>query len=546
MLGDFRAIVAPDVAASYRAAGWWADGTFADRVSELAQDRGADLAYVTADHRMSWAQLDACSDRLAGGLIAAGVAPGERIGVLLGDSPTIHVVLIALEKSGATAVGIGVRAGEREIHHLLGRTGATTVITGVRHRDQDSEPLVRQWMEVVPSLRRHVVVPEFEADPNGHVTVDGQIVPTVTITREQRLVRHVGADDLFLINSTSGTTGLPKCVTHTQNRWRYFHGQAVANAGLDRDDVFFSACPTPFGFGLWTSHATPILLGVPTVLCERFSAEATLDLIERERVSVLCCVSTQFIMILESPTVQRRDLSSLRVMFTGGETVPYERALAWERSTGSKVLQFYGSNETGLLSGTTVDDPPERRLRTAGRVVADMAVRLYLDGCDVTSSGYGQAACRGPATTAGYLDDPDANRALRTADGWMLMADLCRIDDEGYLSVVGRISDIIIRGGKNISAAQVEAEAVSHPAVALAAAVPMSDPVFGERVCLYAQLRPGASLTLDDLVHHLRTGGVGPDLFPERLIVIDELPIASGGKVAKGQLVRDLRLREKS
>jgi acyl-CoA synthetase len=330
-------------------------------------------------------------------------------------------------------------------------------------------------------------------------------------------------------------------VVHTQNHLRYINELAVANAGLSGDDVFMCALPAPYGFGMWTGHTTPTYLGAPTVLPGRFAVGTVLELIERERVSVLSCVSTQFIMLLNAEDLDERDLSSLRVMFTGGEAIPYERALEFEERTGAKVLQFYGSNETGVLSGTRLDDLPDRRLRSAGRVVPEMQVRLFDPGtgADVTASGYGQPGCRGPATSMGYYDDPEANHQLFTADGWMLMGDLCTLDDDGWLAVVGRTSDFIIRGGKNISASEVEAEAQTHPAVALAAAVAIPDPVFGERVCCYVQLRSGHDLTLAALTKHLLARGVGKELLPEALVLLDPLPISSGGKVAKGDLRAD-------
>jgi acyl-CoA synthetase len=239
-------------------------------------------------------------------------------------------------------------------------------------------------------------------------------------------------------------------------------------------------------------------------------------------------------MMLNEPGVEQRDLSSLRVMFTGGEAVPYERARAFEERTGCTVLQFFGSNETGLLTGTTLDDPPGKRLRTAGRVVPEMHVRLYEDGRDVTARGWGQPAGRGPATCLGYLGEAAAG--LLTPDGWMLMGDICTIDDEGYLTVTGRLSDIIIRGGKNISAGQVEDEVGTHPAVALAAAVARPDRTFGERVCVYVELHPGTELTLDELTAHLVARGTSKEILPEHLVVLDRLPRSSGGKVAKGEL----------
>jgi acyl-CoA synthetase len=499
----------------YRAAGWWGDRTFADYVADHAAATPDRPAYVTGEQTLTWQGLERESDGYAAALLETAC---DRAAVWLPDGAEVHAVMVGAEKAGVTVVGIGARAGDREVRHVLEKTGATVLVTNAQHRGRDMADVYAE-LKGGTRLQYHLVLPR----PSTHA-------PDTT--------RRLGPDDLFLINSTSGTTGLPKCVCHTMNRWVYFHRKAVQHAELTSDDVILGAVPMPFGFGLWTSHSTPIILGATTVLIERFVPDQVLDLIERHRVTMLASVSSQFLMLLNSPRMRTVDLSSLRVMFTGGEAVPYERAREFEEVTGATVLQFYGSNETGLLSGTRLADPPDVRLRTAGRVVPEMQVRLYDGGSDVTATGYGQPGCRGPALSAGYLDDDEANRQLYTADGWMLMGDLCTLDDRGVLSVVGRTSDIIIRGGKNISAAEVEGEVATHPAVAMAAAVPVADPVLGERVCVYAELRPGTTLSLDDLVAHLLARGVGKELLPERLVVLDELPRSSGGKVAKGELRR--------
>jgi acyl-CoA synthetase len=535
---DFRRVVDPDLARFYREAGWWADDTLADWVARWASEQPDAPAYVGPAGTLTWAGLDRASDRVAAVLAGCGLEPGDRVAVMMADGPTLHAAFLGAEKAGLTVVGVGARAGRLEVEHLVGRTGARVLVSGPGVAGGGPEPQGGGFAFAKPGLI-HVLLPEMEAPgaAAAPILVGGRPADPPPLDPAERRRRRLGPDDLFLVNSTSGTTGRPKCVTHTQNRWRYFHTRALAHGGLGPTDVFFAACPMPFGFGLWTSHVSPILLGATTVLAPRFSAAATLAAIEREKVTVLAAVSTQFILMLADPELDRRDLTSLRVLFTGGESVPFARAVEWEERTGSKLLQFYGSNETGLLSGTTLDDPPEIRLRSAGRVVPEMQVRLYDGDRDVTSSGSGQAACRGPATSPGYLDDPEANRRLFTPDGWMLMADRCTLRGD-VLTVTGRTTDIIIRGGKNISAARVEEEAMTHPAVALAAAVAVPDPIFGERVCLYAQLHPGRTLTLDDLVGHLRRRGCGPDLLPERLVVLDELPLAVGGKVAKGELRR--------
>jgi len=338
---------------------------------------------------------------------------------------------------------------------------------------------------------------------------------------------------------------MPKCVAHHQNRWLHYHELVLDSAGgMSSDEVFLSAIPATFGFGIWTSHFTPTLLGATTVLLPRFSAEALIEAVASHRVTVMAAVSTQFIMMLNSPLLKQRDVGSLRILYTGGEAVPYERAAEFEQTTGASVLQFYGSNETGALSYTSVRDTREKRLTTAGRVIESMSVRLLDDeGADVTASGRGQPACRGAVTSLGYYNDERATQGLYSADGWMLTGDIAELDAEGYLKIVGRKADFIIRGGKNISGSAVEQAVATHPRVAMAAAVAMPDPVFGERVCVYVTLRAGTVIELSDLASHLEQQGYSKEYFPERVIVVDELPYASGGKVAKQQLREDIRRR---
>ncbi|HEX4428697.1 MAG TPA: class I adenylate-forming enzyme family protein [Frankiaceae bacterium] len=534
---------APDrgeLSREYRARGWWREETLADDIARYAAQRPDDAAFITENDRITWRQYDDAADQLAGVLVAAGFQRGERVAVQLPDTAAVHIAFVGLEKAGLVAVGIGARAGEREVRYLLARTGASGLITHAEHRGRVVADDFESLRSDAPKLRHHVVMAEKLTDPG--ITVDGALVAPAPIAQWRD--RKLGPDELWLVNSTSGTTGLPKCVMHHQNRWYYFHRIAEDVGGLRSDDIVLGAVPAPFGFGQWTSHFTPTLLGAPAVVMERFNASGALALIERERVTVLCAVSTQFILMLNAPDIDQYDLSSLRVMFTGGEMIPYERARDFERRTGATVLNFYGSNESGFATATTIRDPTEKRLRTAGRVQPGTELRLYDDdGVDVTASGRGQPGSRGPAISFGYLDDPVANAELFTPDGFVIHADEVTLDGEGYLTVVGRKSDIIIRGGKNISAPYVEDEVGAHPSVALAAAVASPDPVFGERVCVYVELTSGSRLELEELVAFLRSRGVSSEYLPERLVVMEELPRSSGGKLAKGSLREDASAR---
>ncbi len=529
MMGVDGAAVTSAEAAQYRAAGWWSDDTLSDCVRRNAASSPAKPAYIDfvldgTGNSLSWADFDRAATNLAAELDRLGVRPGDRVAVWHKDSSAIHIVFVAIERCGAAVVGLGARAGIREVEHILRTTAPVLLISDAERR------------------------------PTAAGAVDGSAIRAVAIGTGVKIdtasqpdahgLTPCGADDVFLINSTSGTTGTPKCVVHTQNRWRYFHLKAMANGKLTSDDVFLPVIPTPFGFGIWTSHTTPIHLGATTVRIARFDPAATCAAIERHHATVLCCVSTQLAMILADPASRDHDLSSLRVVFTGGEPLPYTQAARFEELTGATILQFYGSNETGMLSATTIEDSLDRRLRTAGRIVPEMQVRLFDGDRDVTESGRGQPACRGPALSLGYLGGTDHDK-LFTADGWMRMGDICELDADGYLTLAGRTSDFILRGGKNISAVQVEEAVATHPAVAVAAAVAMPDEVFGEKVAVYVELsRAGNTLDLATLVEHLLAQGISKELLPERLVVLDELPRSSGGKIAKGRL-REL-IREES
>ena len=520
---------------TYVGAGWWGTETLGDVVAGHAASRPDAPAYIVVDGGvpgvLTWARYHERSTMLAALFAQAGLSSGDRLGVVLPDGATVHAVFLAAEKAGLVVVGIGARAGPAE-EDLLGQP-AGELVASLR-------------VDGVPGLR-HIVVPDVLDFPDSPVLVDGSAVEPPGVAAAAGLLagRALGPDDLFMINSTSGTTGLPKCVLHTENRWFYFHRLAAEAGALTSDDVFFGAVPAPFGFGLWTAHFSPGVRGCPTVLGAKFDVERALRAVVEHRVSVLACVSTQFIMMLNSPLLDELDLSSLRVMFTGGEAVPFARAAAFEDRTGATVLQFYGSNETGALSGTTLTDSRERRFGTAGRIIDAMAVRVYAaQGERVTGNPLvGIPAGKGPATCAGYLDDDDANAQLFSEDGWMLMGDLVEIDGDGYLRVIGRTSDIIIRGGKNISAVALEAEIAEHPDVDLVAAVSMPDETFGERVCVYICTRHNVPITLPDVTAFLSARGVGREQFPERLIQLDTLPRSSGDKVAKGELRADVRRR---
>ncbi|MGB1489273.1 MAG: class I adenylate-forming enzyme family protein [Acidimicrobiales bacterium] len=483
--------------------GWWeASKGLADFVRKNAQRNPSGIAYQTQDIQISWNEYFHSAVGLAQE-IRREAGRGGRVLVWLPE------------------------AGLQELKYLSEVTGASMLLSKLHNPfgklGDISEHLNLKSLLVEDICSNHIV------DAGG-----------------SNLEESIGPSDLWFLNSTSGTTGLPKCVMQTQNRWFYFHRKAVEFGHLTEKDIWMSVVPAPFGFGLWTAHVTPTLLGIPCLLQERFNALEAAQEIERHQVSVLCAVSSQFVMILDASS--SIDLSSLRVIFTGGEAISPTRAQELEEKSGCRVLNFYGSNETGTLSGTTVHDPAEKRYTSAGKVIPEMQVRLYdpTTGERTADIGKGQPACKGPALSLGYWEDDDANKELMTEDGWFLMGDLVEIDSQGWLKVTGRVSDFIIRGGKNISAVAIEREVELHPKVALVAVVPKPNKKLGETAAAYVQLHVGQSLSLEELQNFLSDQGVSIEWWPETLNVLKRLPLSSGGKVAKGELKELIKSEERN
>ncbi|GBG38783.1 hypothetical protein NJB14197_42590 [Mycobacterium montefiorense] len=261
--------------ARFRAAGWWSDSTLSDAVRCNAEQSADRLAYSDEPGiSLTWREFDAAATSLANQLAGLGIGRGDRVAVWHGDSTAIHVLFVAIERCGAVVVGIGARAGTREVGALLRNAEPKILISDPMHRDVAARAAAESSVRML-ALGQGAGLPRLDSD-----------VPSKAVAAESRL----GADDVFLINSTSGTTGLPKCVVHTQNRWHYFHQKAVANALLTSDDVFLPVIPTPFGFGIWTSHTTPIYLGASSVILQRFTTHAACEAIARHKVTVLYCV----------------------------------------------------------------------------------------------------------------------------------------------------------------------------------------------------------------------------------------------------------------
>lgn len=496
-----------------------------DLVRRWAQQRGDELAYVSTDFSATWAEYDTYADWVASELLSD--VPEGPVAVFIPDSPDFHAALVGSYRAGKLAVAIGARSGAAEVKSLIQRSGAKSLLMAAWDPRHDPEAFIEELAEL-----------DFE--PDRLITVDMKYPPRENVEIE-RATPGFTTSDVSLLNCTSGTTGLPKLVKQTQRRWLAFAERAIVNGQLTTSETIAAFVPAPYGFGLWTSHFLPAVLGNTALVLPRFDANAANQLLVQHGATVLAAVSTQFRMLLRAREAILRDVQTLSVMYTGGEAIPYDEALEFEEVTGAKVLQFYGSNETGAASATSVHDSDDVRLRTGGHTLPEMRLRIFNqdDKSSPRGSRRGQPAVNGPLMSPGYWNDDDANTELFTSDGWMLLGDIVELTKDGVLTVVGRIADLIIRGGKNISAVEVEDILRPHPSIEMVAVVGVPDQLLGERVCAAITLSPGSpKIGLGELTAWMRNLGVTPELLPEKLVVLDEMPIAPGGKIAKSTIAR--------
>jgi acyl-CoA synthetase (AMP-forming)/AMP-acid ligase II len=286
-----------------------------------------------------------------------------------------------------------------------------------------------------------------------------------------------------------------------------------------------------------------VLAGARAVLLERFEAGAALDLIERERVTYIPTAPASLTAILQQPDIGRRDLTSLKYVVSGGASAPLETIRAWRRAAPGVLLELYGMLETGFHTYTRPEDDPERVAGSVGRAASHMGLRIVdADGRDLPPGTEGEICCDGPSVHLGYYENPAANAAAFAADGWFRTGDLGMIDGDGNLRIVGRLKEVINRGGKKFFPREIEEILYAHPKVLYAAIVGIPDARLGERNCLCLVPRPGTPPSLEELLAFLGDS-VAAYKRPERLELFDQLPFTPTGKIQRHVLVREVLAR---
>ena len=518
--------IPPEFAERYRRKGYWKPVTLGERLDQWAQRYGSRVALVAGEERIGYAELGRRADCVAAGLAALGVRRRDRVVLQLPNTPEFLILSFALFRLGAIPVMALPAHRETEVGHLLAFSEAVAYCAPAELRGFDYLEMARSIEPRAPKLR-HILV----ADALPYAA--------------PRPLEGPAPEDVALLMPSGGTTGLPKLIPRTHEDYGYNLELSASLSGLNAQSVFLVVLPVSHNF----SFATPGALGTlscggTVVLAPSPSPECAFPLIERERVSITSTVPAVAIQWLDSPLRERHDLSSLRVLQVGGSRLGADMARRVQPLLGATVQQVYGMAE-GLNNVTRLDDPEDVCCETQGRPLSpDDELRIVdPDGKPVAPGERGELLARGPYTIRGYYKAPEQNARAFTPDGFYRTGDVVRMTAGGNLSVEGRIKDLINRGGEKISAEEIEGLVLAHPAVQNAAVVAMPDAVMGERVCAFVIARPGGSLTLEALREFLRRAKIAPFKLPERLELVERLPLTGVGKVSKQALREQIAAR---
>jgi 2,3-dihydroxybenzoate-AMP ligase len=532
--------IPPDFAARYRVRGYWEDIPLGRFYAGVFASHGDRVALVSGSERVTYSELMQRVDRLALHLLGLGVRPLDRWVVQLPNIPEFVYLYFALERLGA--VPIMALAGHRwnEINAFFELSAARGYAVCEKLGDFDARQLITMIRDAHRGVETVLVAGRAES---GAISMQDLLSRAPRLPAKRLEEVEVDPDEPCILQLSGGTTGVPKLIPRTNNDYVYNTKAAVAVNDVHADDCLLVALPIAHNFPLACPGISGFFWkGGRVVLTESPRADDVLPLIERERITHLELVPALLIRYLNAPRVADRDLSSVRVINTGGQKLqPEVKRRAESVFPNARVQEVFGMAE-GLLMFVRLDDPDEVRFETVGRPVCRDDEILIVDEerQPVPDGEVGELLVRGPYTLRGYYGVPEYNARTFTSDGFYCSGDLMRRHSSGNYIVEGRKKDLINRGGEKISAEEIENLILSHPTVLNVACVPMPDPVLGERMCAFVVPKPGRTLTLRDLTAFLTNKGLAKFKLPERLELTDDLPLSKFGKVAKNVLTKQV------
>lgn len=535
----FETILSDEMVAKYAATDAWGR-THCDYFDEAVRRNPSQTAVVDRDVRWSYAELERQVLRAAHSLLDHGIQSGDVVGISLPNWKEFLVTHYALSRIGAVTLPLLLDYRRGELEFMLNFAEAKAIVCCDTFREFSHSKLIKKVVQHTPSLRAVFVV--------GHDCPDGMI-PYAELVKESvdsrlDLVRLAQArprsTDVMELVFTSGTTGNPKGILHTHDTFMSAARRVVRDFRVTDDDIVLGLSPLAHQHGMLGHLAPSIVAGATTLLLERFRPSDALTLIQREKATVVVGVPSHAHMLLDVNDSSKCDTRSWRLFFCAGATLPIALAERIARQFGCRITSAYGMSEIGYCTYSRIDDPFEVAAQTCGRPGSGIDVQILDDDQNPCETGtVGEIALRGPNLMAGYLKNIQTMRALMTHEGYFRSGDMGALDQSGNLRVVGRQKDMILRGGANIYPIEVEELLLRWPRVANVAIVGYPDDRLGERVAAFIVTAGNAPMDLGELTEFLRDK-LASYKIPDRLIVVDELPMTATGKIRKIALVAQL------
>ena len=478
------------------------------------------LALISVDTRWSWRTVDELSDRLAEGLLAVGLTPGDRVASLMPNRPALVVHYLACFKAGLVATPLNYRYTAREIDHALGASGARALLA---HAEREGDLDASRFAGELP-----VGTISFGGSSGAGPTFDQLIDAGVSASRPPSPSQSAPAMIFF----TSGSTGPAKGVTHTHETLGWMLASAATGLELGRGDLLLAGSSLSHIGAFYTTFAA-LSAGAGAIVARTFDGDELLPLLRKDRPTVLSMLPSALFALTRDHGARRDDFASLRLCRAAGDCVSAELEREFTGLSGFEIDEAYGLTEVGLV---TVSPPSGQiKLGSVGRVVPAVSLSIRNDeGEELPPGSEGRLWIKTPSTTVGYWGDPNATKAV-FSNGWLDSGDVMRVDSDGYFSFCGRKKQSIIHDGSNIFPQEVEGALLEHPSVAGAGVVGIHDLVHGESVRAYITLTEGVERpTSQELIRFARAR-IGYKA-PEEIVILKAMPITATGKMDRMRL----------
>ena len=527
----------PEFAAKYREKGYWEDRPLRDQFADVFARHADRVAVIDGETVATFREVDARAERLALNLLDLGLRPLDRVVVLLPNVIEFVYLYFALQKIGAIPICALAAHRYREVSQFTELAQAAACVAPERVGDFEFAPMITRVRNENACLKHAIILGDA---PDGFVSLGDLLAREPESTRADLDAIEIDPTDPAVFQLSGGTTGVPKLIPRTHNDYWLNSKLAVSVTEVGPESCLLLVLPIGHNLPLACPGLQGFLIqGARVVLSTSARPPDVFALVQKHGVTHIHCVPALLIRWINDPTIGDYDLSTLRMIQSGGQRMQPEIRLRTKELIPSVFVQENFGMSEGTIMFVRVGDPPEVQLETVGLPVSpDDEVRLIDDdGNEVAFGEVGELCVRGPYTLRGYYGAPEHNAKVFTPDGFYCSGDLMRQHPSGRYMVEGRKKDVINRGGEKISAEEIENLILQHPAVQNVACVAMPDPVLGERMCACVIPRAGKTVAFDDLIGFLAEQEFAKHKLPERLEIMDDFPLSNFGKVSKNKLV---------